>query len=418
MGSVNRLYPIGMENARIIFLLNRHLRGTITHKEEQELTEWFKNVAPGEFKQIIESEGMFPAEYAKDFPLPGPLQSRLETEIDKLAGQDEYENKTERRGPYFLHASWMRYAAAIVLILTGIAVYIFSRPSSPTTGVVQHAPSPVHIDITAGYNRAVLTLANGRKVELDSAVPVTIRDGELSIENNNGELVYGSEGKAAMNSMVTPKGGQYKLMLADGTKVWLNAASSISFPTAFTGPERRVAITGEAYFEVAKNPSMPFIVSVVSMPDAADSMEVRVLGTHFNINAYPDEGIVRTTVTEGLVMASKSKREMKIAPGEQASVAVSSAIFEKSHPDMEEVLAWKNGKFKFSNTGVASLMRQIARWYDVDIQYEGDLSSIHFSGEISRKDNVENLLEILESEGRVKFTIQGRKITVKANRIN
>ncbi len=410
---------MGMENARIIILLNRHLHGTITGEEQQELTEWFKNVTPGEFKQVIESEGMFPAEYVKDLSLPGPLQFRLETEIDKLTAQEEHEDEPKQSRMYFLHRPWLRYAAAVVLILTGIAVYyIFSGPSSFRTGVVRHAPSPVHMDITAGYDRAVLTLADGRKVELDSAVPATIKDGALSIENNNGELIYGNESVAAINSMTTPKGGQYKLMLADGTKVWLNAASSISFPTAFTGPERRVVITGEVYFEVAKNPAMPFMVSVVSPADAADSMEVRVLGTHFNINAYADEGVVRTTVTEGLVMASKSKSEMKIAHGEQASVPGYSTVFEKSHPDMEEVLAWKNGKFKFSNTGVASLMRQIARWYDVDIQYEDDLSSIHFSGEISRKDNVEKLLEILESDGRVKFAIQGRKITVRANRIN
>ncbi|HTN08201.1 FecR family protein [Agriterribacter sp.] len=322
-----------------------------------------------------------------------------------------------------LQSKRMWHWIAAAALITAIAGTVWFFAGTANSAQEKRQIAGVHT-IMPGSDKAVLTLADGSQVLLDSTIRGVIKErGNVDIFSKGGRLVYdvsrfsaGATQTIAINTITTPRGGQYQVILPDGTAVWLNAASSISFPAAFTGRERKVTITGEVYFEVARNPALPFRVSVVSAAGKADSMEVTVLGTHFNINAYPDEEAMRTTVVEGLVVVSKARTGMKITPGEQASIAVNKTMFEKSHPDIEEVLAWKNGRFKFSNTGVSSLMRQIARWYDVDIRYEGDVSSIHFSGGISRKDNVEKLLEILESEGRVKFIRQGRTITVRPNR--
>ncbi|HRP55756.1 FecR domain-containing protein [Agriterribacter sp.] len=311
-------------------------------------------------------------------------------------------------------------AAALIAAIAGTAWFF--------AGTVGKYPADKPVAATdtilPGSDKAVLTLSDGSQVVLDSTMQDVIKEqGNVNILNKSGRLVYdaskllkGDGRPVSVNTITTPRGGQYQVVLPDGTAVWLNAASSISFPTAFTDRERKVTITGEVYFEVARDQSKPFRVSVVPRAGTAGGMQVTVLGTRFNINAYPDEDAMRTTLVEGSVVVRKAGARMKIVPGEQASIAVNGAVFNKSHPDMEEVLAWKNGRFRFNNTGVVSIMRQIARWYDVEIKTEGDLSAIRFSGGIGRKDNIEKLLEILESEGRVRFIRQGKSITVSASR--
>lgn len=316
-------------------------------------------------------------------------------------------------------AQWLA-AAALIAAIAGTAWFFAGTDARHP----ENKPIAAVDAILPGSDKALLTLSDGSQVVLDSTVQDLIKErGNVDILSKGGRLVYDAskllkaEGQpVSINTITTPRGGQYQVVLPDGTAVWLNAASSLSFPTAFTGSERKVTITGEAYFEVARDKSKPFRVSVVSRVGiTGGGMEVTVLGTHFNINAYPDEDAMRTTLVEGSVMVRKAGAQMKIVPGEQASVAVNGTVFNKSHPDMEEVLAWKNGRFKFNNTGVVGIMRQIARWYDVDIKTEGDLSAIRFSGGISRKDNIQKLLEILESEGRVKFIRQGRGIIMQPN---
>ena len=315
-------------------------------------------------------------------------------------------------------AQWLA-AAALIAAIAGTAWFFAD------TAARHPADEPITaIDtILPGSDKAVLILSDGSQVALDSTVQDVIKEqGNVDILSKGGRLVYDAskllkaDGQpVSINTITTPRGGQYQVVLPDGTAVWLNAVSSISFPTAFTGTERKVTITGEAYFEVARDKSKPFRVSVVPRAGITGGMEVTVLGTHFNINAYPDEDAMRTTLVEGSVMVRKAGAQMKIVPGEQASIAINSSVFEKSRPDMEEVLAWKNGRFKFNNTSVVSIMHQMERWYDVEVKTEGDLSAIRFSGGISRKDNIEKLLEILESEGRVKFIRQGRHIIVQPN---
>ena len=229
------------------------------------------------------------------------------------------------------------------------------------------------------------------------------------IKLNNGQLAYkplqGKASEAAYNTLATPKGGQYTITLSDGTRVWLNAASSLRFPAAFTGRTRVVELTGEGYFEVAKDPTMPFKVK-------AKGMEVEVLGTHFNINAYADENTVNTTLLEGSVKVAKGNENKKIKPGQQAVIRDNGDLSIVNAINVEEVIAWKNNEFRFEHIKVSKIMRQVARWYDVEIEYEKNVPDVELSGIISRKEEVSQLLEILEATHKIQFQLSGNKIMV------
>jgi ferric-dicitrate binding protein FerR (iron transport regulator) len=232
----------------------------------------------------------------------------------------------------------------------------------------------------------------------------------VTAQNSGGPLTT-HHSPLAYNTIATPRGGQYQLVLADGSKVWLNASSGLRYPTAFTGKERRVELTGEGYFEVAKNASMPFHVQV-------NQMDVEVLGTHFNINAYDDESAVKTTLLEGSVKVVKretanvKENPIVLQPGQQAEMKPHSPLAINHSPNIEEVMAWKNGLFQFKAAGIETVLRQAARWYDVEFVYKGNIPE-KFSGQISRSANAEQLLKILELTGKVKFEINGKTIIVK-----
>jgi ferric-dicitrate binding protein FerR (iron transport regulator) len=213
----------------------------------------------------------------------------------------------------------------------------------------------------------------------------------------------------AYNEIRTPRGGQYRVVLSDGTQVWLNAASSMRFPVVFPEGERRVELRGEAYFEVAKDTAKPFRV------EAPGSL-VEVLGTHFNVNAYDDESTVRTTLLEGRVSVRSTRggmadRKRVLMQGQQASVTQDGTVRVTSDADTEEAVAWKNGRFHFNSSDLRSIMRQVARWYDAEVVFEGD-PELHFTGQITRKDEVATVLRMLEMTGEVRFRIEGRRILV------
>ena len=230
---------------------------------------------------------------------------------------------------------------------------------------------------------------------MDETNTTVISDGGVVINKDKGALVYGKTNIVAYNTMTTPRGGQYRLTLPDGTQIWLNAASSITYPTAFVGPERKVEITGEVYFEVAKNEKMPFKVKL------RDETEIRVLGTHFNVNAYADEPLVRTTLLEGSVMINNSV----LKPGQAYSNG------KVTEADTEAAVGWKNGVFIFNRDNLTSVMRQLSRWYDVDVEYQGSLASRTFSGKIKRDLGLLDLLDGLKSTD-VRFKIEGKKLIV------
>lgn len=309
-------------------------------------------------------------------------------------------------------------AAAAIFVLLGAGMLVYTRLHKTTANLA--IPQVAH-NILPGGNKAVLTLNSGQQIILDSAPKgqLTIQGTSQVSKTDNGKLSYAAIGPATgtavlYNTLSTPRGGQYQVTLPDGTSVWLNSASSITFPTTFSENERLVKITGEAYFEVAHIISQKTFEKVPFVVEAGGT-KVTVLGTHFNVNAYTDEDAVKTTLIAGAVKVSSGNISKMIRPGEQSRLNGKTNSYEIIHPDLEDVLAWKNGKFSFRNTDVRAIMRQISRWYDVDIRYKGNLSGIFFSGGISRKDNIDKLLELLELDGRIRCDIKGRELTVMPN---
>ena len=302
---------------------------------------------------------------------------------------------------------WRRVVsvAAVVLLAIAGAYLLFVRKAPRATAPIAER---YHNDVSPGRNAAVLTLAGGATVVLNDSAPRVIgRQGNALIMNDSGRLIYqvsagrgqgvavsaqgvsGSPNDILYNTLTTPRGNQYHLTLPDGTKVWLNAASSITFPAAFSGKQRKVTISGEAYFEVAKNEQQPFIVQ-------QGTMAVQVLGTSFDVNGYGDEAAVKTTLLEGKVRVEEGSGSSLLAPGQQAVVkkggAGTGAILVVNDPDLESVMAWKNGSFAFKNAGIEAIMQQVERWYDVQVVYEAKIRT-HFVADIPRDVPLSQLLK-------------------------
>ncbi len=309
-------------------------------------------------------------------------------------------------------SKWIRIAAAAVVFFAINILFILVKPGAGKEDLARAAAdSTKNNTITPGGNKAVLTLSDGSRIVLDSTNQDTLatQGNTKVIKVNTGKLAYKNNSRenapVVYNTLQTPRGGQYQLILPDGTMVWLNASSSINFPTVFEGKERTVTVTGEAYFEVAKNKSMPFNIHV-------KDMKVQVLGTHFNIMAYDDEGTMNTTLLEGSVKVSKGSENKILLPGQQSIVA-SAGNMKVVDADVEGVIAWKNGWFQFNAYDIQTVLRQVSRWYNVEIVYEGKIPSGHFSGIVSRSNNISQVLNILEGSG-VNFRIEGRKVIVSS----
>ena len=317
----------------------------------------------------------------------------------------------ERKQPaVILHRPFWRIAAAAILFILAIGSWLIFRTTKSATHTVATQTQRFRNDVPPGSNGAILTLANGRRIVLDSADNGLLAvQGNGKIMNQNGQLSYTNKANTAMetiyNTMSTSRGHQYKLLMADGSIAWLNAASSIRYPTSFNGEERRVSITGEVYFEVAKDARKPFVVT-------ANDMEIRVLGTHFNINAYADESVATTTLLEGSVKVSRNKVSMLLLPGQQAEARSNGFLNMIRDADVGAAVAWKNGYFTFDSTSIASIMRQLSRWYDIDVSYEGNrIPSETYWGDLPRNSSLSGILKALEKTG-IKFTIDGKKIVV------
>lgn len=340
----------------------------------------------------------------------GKLSEELEAVMNEdLAAADETTEEPTYRIPLYKRA-WVRVAAAILVLLSVAGGYLLRNKSPEPAIAITEKKQPIINDLAPGGNKAILELADGSAIVLDSASNGALtKQGAAAVTKKDGHLAYNLDGKepaaVLFNTIKTPRGGQYQLELTDGTKVWLNAASSLRFPTAFAGAERKVELTGEAYFEVAKNASMPFVVAV------ADKANVQVLGTHFNINAYDDEATINTTLLEGKVKVSGSGDAKTIEPGQQARLNANGQIAINRNPDIEQVMAWKNGLFHFEGENIDVIMRQLARWYDFDVTYDKQVTEKFFV-KINRNTNISNIFKILETTGGAHFKIDGKKITV------
>lgn len=304
---------------------------------------------------------------------------------------------------------FIRYAAAVI-ILVGIGTYLYTALiKNQTTIPTTSQPDLAKNDVLPGRQGAILTLSTGKTVVLDSlGNGIVANEAGTQVVLENGNLSYNSSnaGEVSYNTMSTPKGRQFLLLLPDGTKVWLNAASSITYPTAFIGKERNVKITGEAYFEVAKNPEQPFKVSI------NDAAEIEVLGTHFNVNAYANETDIKTTLLEGSVRIKASRNQQTMAPGQQTQIKHDGNISTTYAADLAQAVAWKDGVFNFDGAGLKEVMNQLERWYDIDVVYEKNIPSIRFFGKISRQASLASVLKGL-ADAKVNFRIEeGKRLIV------
>jgi transmembrane sensor len=390
-----------MQDQKAAELLKKWKEGSLTSEERSILESWYLSLAKEQDQQLDATV--------------------LERFYEATANESFGENPQAKKKGFVRKLATYSAAASVLLMM----VFYFSKPQWKTN---EEKPVITLTDIAPGDNRAMLTLADGSKITLDHAAEGEIvKEGKTSVvKTGNGQIIYRDlpknikEQKTILtNTLTTPKAGHYQVTLSDGTKVWLNAASSIRFPTTFNSNERLIEVVGEVYLEVKKwkhnGRNIPFKVK-------AGSQMVEVLGTRFNINSYVDEGKIKTTLLEGSIQVhidgSKDKGVL-LKPGEQAQLVYTGASqtqsskqsFKVSDVDLTSVVAWKEGFFHFNNIGLPELMRQISRWYDMEVVYEGVSKEYEFVGEIERGAKLSKVLTILESGG-VNFRVEGRKIIV------
>jgi transmembrane sensor len=454
-----------MEKDRIRYLLDQYVGDQASGKEMEELFVYLRSAGGGEaLKSLI-----------ADVWRSGGADASRQDETDAISDGRDWDKMWSAiqlamhpppRARIF-SLGRMRAAAILILCLGAGVVYLLPGKSHPKTKAVL-AAAKYRSDIVPGGNKAVLTLADGSTIVLDSA-----KDGTLAQQGNakvvkidagmlayNGKMKGGAgtmkggasmnggasvmkEGASAMkggdgtmyNTIATPYGGQYQVVLPDGSKVWLNAASSLRFPTSFSGKDRVVDLMGEGYFEIAKDPSKPFRVHIAHAAGKGKELNIEVLGTAFNVMAYENEEHSNTTLLNGKVrvelssaagtatgagaatgmataMAKGAGTTVSLEPGRQAIAYNQTDGLQVADANVDQAIAWKNGLFRFRETGIRELMRQVERWYNVEVIYQTDTRDKDFTGIVSRSQNISALLHTLELTGTVHFQIEGRKIIV------
>ncbi|MDQ6904796.1 MAG: FecR family protein [Bacteroidota bacterium] len=392
-----------MRESRLGYLFNCYVHNNYTEQEEIELMALLaepENQAAAQYliDSIIENTGSEIQMANKE--TASILQNVLSKDVGTVIPIKERK---------LSFSYWMRIAAAVIIFLAGAAYCVFDKKDNIENKVCVKVKT--NSPILPGGKRAVLTTSDGHNIIIDSMSNGTLtHEGNALINKQSGVLIYNVSTLAnpvvpvVYNTLSTPRGGQYQLVLSDGSKVWLDAASALHFPSAFTGSQRVVELTGEAYFEVTKNKKKPFFVKT-------GDMQVKVLGTHFNINAYSDENGIKTSLLEGSVKIIKGKTTAFLKPGEQGLLSQKAHDLEIIKVNMDEVMAWKKGLFQFDGADLPTIMREIGRWYNVDIVYTGRIPLARFVGKISRDAELSDVLRILELS-KVKFSIIDHKIIV------
>jgi transmembrane sensor len=389
------------QNTRLAYLLDRLVSHTATEEELQELTTLVEQEP--DIMEAVET-------HLQTATLPAYDHARWMSAADKILQADKLPEEPAPTPVYRLHflQRW-GWAAAVVLLL-GTTAYLmnhYQRP--PAAGLAGQIPA----DALPGSNGAVLTLADGSKVVLDSmgnGVITTQGNTRVVLKDNGLQYTPGSSSNAATayNTITTPNGKQFRVVLPDGTKVCLNAGSMLQFPVAFTGSERVVALTGEAYFEVAQQVSQPFKLKV------RDQLEIAVLGTGFNVNAYTNEQSIATTLVQGAIRVSLTREDthpVVLKPGQQVRWE-NHQLTMMPDAHVESAIAWKNGLFNFEGVGLREMMRQLERWYNLEVVYEGNVPDVRFFGEMSRSLKLSDVLAGLES-AEVHFRLEaGRRLIV------
>lgn len=392
----------------IATLILKQISGQISQEERDDLESW-KNASEANRKEyesllklsVLQQELR---QYREAQAVGEKLESPNFKTVEEVASKDARPAKRV----VFLRRWYWAAASVIILLGLGLGFYFYTTHSTQQPAVTINVPKDIPAPVS---NKAMITLADGSQVFLDS-----VGNGPLAQQGNiklvklaNGQIAYQTASGEILkelqyNTLTNPRGSKViDMELSDGSHVWLNAGSSITYPVAFVGDERKVELKGEGYFEVAKDPSKKFIVM-------ANETETEVLGTHFNINAYDDEPNVKVTLLEGSVKVNNGAGSVTIRPGQQARLTGNQQPV-TGNPDLDQVMAWKNGIFQMDNIDVATLMRQVARWYDIDVVYESGIPEGRMTGEVPMTTSLASVLKMFEYSG-LKFRIEGKKLTV------
>lgn len=385
-------------NDRINDLLDQYVNKTIS---EEDFSELFNYISKDDYKQLLD-----------DYMKKSDKVSLPDADVHHVDWNHMYQNivanKKERSKTAIIISLAKKLTIAASLAIVGYLGYnIYNKQMAP-----QPAVQIAKTDLLPGGDKAILKLADGSEIVLNDAQNGTLtQQGASNInKSDEGFIEYAvndeEEQKVYTNTLSTPRGGQYRLMLPDKSLVWLNAESSITFPTAFVGNQRKVTVTGEVYFEVSKDKTKPFIVE-------SGQANVEVLGTHFNVNLYPNEESAAVTLLEGSIKLNHNNASKILVPGQQAVFDANSSRILLKNVDVDNVVDWKNGLFIFEDASIKDVMRQVERWYDVDVKYVGKTPSIKFNGVVSRNNNVSKLLKLLQAAGNVAFNINNKTIEVK-----
>ncbi|RQO69714.1 hypothetical protein DBR43_16755 [Pedobacter sp. KBW06] len=390
-----------MKNENPSLLIQKYINGTASPEEREQLLNWYRSQQP----ETVEWPS---ARETEEKQVYDRMLSNIDRHIDASYPQPVPLSK------------WYYIAAAAAIFMVGsFATVLYLDKAAPEKVQVLTYKN----DVKPGGNKAILKLADGSELVLDGATKATFAHQEgLNIARiSDGQLAFDKQPKGAQtesgtpkyNTISTPKGGQYRIILPDGTKVWLNAISSIRFPSYFSAGERRVEITGEAYFEVSKNKQMPFRV-------ISGQQVLEVLGTKFNINAYTNEPQINTTLAEGSIRLNRinTSESSILKPGEQAQLKTGNSRLAAKivAADLDEALAWKNDAFVFNDMPITEIMQQIERWYDVELVYSGAKPDLRFTGIIPRNSNLSTFLRVLEGSGGLKFGIEHKKVFIQSTR--
>jgi transmembrane sensor len=401
-------------NSRTSYLFGKYYDRTACQEEIKELFDILKSSSDQELTKLMRDEwdnsqqgdpSVFTFEKSQEM-----LDKIMSSVGDDHNFYEEVSTVKSKNRPFIFMAI---SAAAAIIILTVIGLDIWTEKITPKP--VQIVADKLKNDVLPGVNKAVLTLSDGQRIVLDGIDNGIIERNESFeiIKSENGQLVYHAFDKNYKNAIngdfnivSTPRGGEYRIILPDGSKVWLNAASSIKFPGVFKRNIREVELDGEAYFEIAKKSAMPFVVR-------SGSTEIEVLGTHFNVKAYSNQKVMKTTLVEGSVKIKEGESSLLLKPGQQARLSGGNMTI-LNNVDIEEQVAWKNGLFVFKDAGIVEVMHQAALWYDLTVTFEGNITEKYLTGKVSRSVNVSEFLNILDYAG-VKFKIEGNNITVMNN---
>lgn len=402
--------PIEIDPIVTKYIRREHL----TYEEESILREW---IAKGTGRQeMLDNLRNDPARVQRQLSRIRNIPTdRVWTNLEKRLRSEGFWQNT--RAAVTARSFRWRYlvATSVLIVITGITVWTVRRLKTGSSGAV--AVTPVTNDVRPGGNKATLTLADGRTIDLDSSADgILATQGNTVVAKKDGLLAYNKAASeapatATYNVLATPRAGEFTLTLPDGTRVWLNNASALRYPVWFTGPSREVDLTGEAYFEVVKDAAHPFRVHIHDGAAGKDGGTIDVLGTSFNIMAYADENAECATLIDGSIRYTHGGKSVVLKPAEQSVLDAQGDLKTLERVNVDEITAWKNGFFHFDHSGLESTMRQLARWYDVNVDYQGAIPPQDFMGKIDRNIPLSGILKALGND-HLHFRLEGKKLIV------